>query len=354
MERKVEAIQKPKRPSFFKLIPRLFVKKYRSIFSDKAVLEVFPRKTWTVDIVEEDVNKLYFKNGWRTFVKENSLQYGEFVIFKYEGNSTFKVKMYGFSCCDKAIEMGTHQYQNVNADKENHSERKSNAENGHKQKQEENSDSNCDRNQSEALKGENVSKRHEKEAEEQRKEDSKRGQEAEEKAKGVSNEAEPLKGSGDKRRIDQEAEEDVKDIIEIVSDSDGEIGDVGNRRRTKKKRRTIPSVIKEGSKQFKLKSPAFQVVLPPAYIKRNFLNVPIDFFKEHLQQKEQNVELHSSKGKWIVKLAPYSVRRSKYARLSKGWLNFVRDNKLKVGQTCVFELIRSNRPLFQVHVLENQ
>ena len=51
--------------------------------------------------MEERWNGLFFRSGWQEFVKDNSLELGDFLIFKYVGKSTFNVKIYGRNACEK-------------------------------------------------------------------------------------------------------------------------------------------------------------------------------------------------------------------------------------------------------------
>ncbi|KAJ8530123.1 hypothetical protein K7X08_036958 [Anisodus acutangulus] len=68
-----------------------------------------------------------------------------------------------------------------------------------------------------------------------------------------------------------------------------------------------------------------------------FLNIPADFVREYMPKTSELIELQDSNGnKWNVRC----IRRKSHMFLSKGWLEFVRDNSLVVGDACVFELIK--------------
>jgi len=47
------------------------------------------------------VGRLVFKNGWQQFVKEKNLEEGDFLVFQYDGKSTFKVKIFSKTGCRK-------------------------------------------------------------------------------------------------------------------------------------------------------------------------------------------------------------------------------------------------------------
>ncbi|KAJ0077719.1 hypothetical protein Patl1_36274 [Pistacia atlantica] len=63
-------------------------------------------KVWHMKMEYAD-NRLYFANGWQQFVKDNSLVYGDFLVFQYNGDDGFNVKIWGKSGCEKN-ETGPH------------------------------------------------------------------------------------------------------------------------------------------------------------------------------------------------------------------------------------------------------
>lgn len=44
---------------------------------------------------------LYFESGWRDFVFDHSIQVGEILVFRYEGQSSFSVQLFDQSACEK-------------------------------------------------------------------------------------------------------------------------------------------------------------------------------------------------------------------------------------------------------------
>ncbi|XP_031278124.1 putative B3 domain-containing protein At5g66980 [Pistacia vera] len=46
-------------------------------------------------------NRVYFANGGQQFVKDNSLVFGDFLVFQYNGDNGFNVKIFGKSGCEK-------------------------------------------------------------------------------------------------------------------------------------------------------------------------------------------------------------------------------------------------------------
>ncbi|XP_004309717.1 PREDICTED: B3 domain-containing transcription factor VRN1-like [Fragaria vesca subsp. vesca] len=92
----------------------------------------------------------------------------------------------------------------------------------------------------------------------------------------------------------------------------------------------------------------FKVVIQPSYVQQSYLGLPAKFFKENQIKAAAYVTLRVSNGKtWSVK---FNYEQSK-ATLQRGWLAFVKDNCLKVGDVCVFLLIKDINLLFQVEIL---
>uniref|UniRef100_A0A7C8ZJU3 TF-B3 domain-containing protein n=1 Tax=Opuntia streptacantha TaxID=393608 RepID=A0A7C8ZJU3_OPUST len=59
-------------------------------------------KLWPVQIVENG-DGLYFQGGWSRFVLDNSLQEGEFMVFKYNGHHVFEVLILGINGCEREL-----------------------------------------------------------------------------------------------------------------------------------------------------------------------------------------------------------------------------------------------------------
>ncbi|KAJ0077165.1 hypothetical protein Patl1_35984 [Pistacia atlantica] len=64
-------------------------------------------KVWHMKMEYAADNRVYFANGWQQFVKDNSLVYGDFLVFQYNGDNGFNVKILGKSGCEKN-ETGPH------------------------------------------------------------------------------------------------------------------------------------------------------------------------------------------------------------------------------------------------------
>ncbi|WJX34009.1 hypothetical protein P8452_22162 [Trifolium repens] len=114
---------------------------------------------------------------------------------------------------------------------------------------------------------------------------------------------------------------------------------------------------------FKTCNPSFHVVIRPSYIEgpsNLVLNIPSEFGKRHLldlDNKQGDIHLRLLNGK--VWQAKYRIRmgkrgRERYEIHSSGWKIFAKDNNLKVGDACTFELLpTSSIVTFIVHIFKD-
>lgn len=56
--------------------------------------------TWRVRLVKQD-NGLFFLHGWPTFVGDHHLEYGDLLVFRYEGHLHFSVQVFDEKACEK-------------------------------------------------------------------------------------------------------------------------------------------------------------------------------------------------------------------------------------------------------------
>ncbi|KAM7252473.1 hypothetical protein ACFE04_024356 [Oxalis oulophora] len=115
-------------PSFFKVllydftttlkVPPAFVKNFGAELPEIIILKSFSKKSWGV-LMEKKKEGLFFTKGWSKFVKEHSLEYGNFLIFKFTTNSSFEVVIYGHDNCEKETPIGSQQPDPVSEEKKN-------------------------------------------------------------------------------------------------------------------------------------------------------------------------------------------------------------------------------------------
>lgn len=70
---------------------------------NKATLLSPHGKFWHINLHQEG-SDLYLDGGWSDFAKEHDLSTGDFVVFRYEGNMVFTVKVFDVTCCLKEYE----------------------------------------------------------------------------------------------------------------------------------------------------------------------------------------------------------------------------------------------------------
>ncbi|XP_042507251.1 putative B3 domain-containing protein At5g66980 [Macadamia integrifolia] len=110
-EKKTNLIPPEKNPEFFKIylpdhssqrlkIPPAFLNHFNGLIPNKAILRSRKGRIWHVELEQVDSN-LFFQDGWKGFVKDQSLKLGEFLVFIYDGNSVFDVKIFGINGCEK-------------------------------------------------------------------------------------------------------------------------------------------------------------------------------------------------------------------------------------------------------------
>ncbi|XP_059668765.1 putative B3 domain-containing protein At5g66980 [Cornus florida] len=87
-------------------IPPAFVKEFNGTIPSKSTIMNHGRRQWRVEMSMID-NNLYFQNGWHKFVRDNTLEYEDFLVFCYVGSSMFYVKIFGKSGCLKKVPIPT-------------------------------------------------------------------------------------------------------------------------------------------------------------------------------------------------------------------------------------------------------
>ena len=76
-------------------------------------------------------------------------------------------------------------------------------------------------------------------------------------------------------------------------------------------------------------------------------NLPSGFIKKCKRGTTRTVMLQVANQSWPVKLLVYP--RASY-KLSAGWSAFMKENTLKEGDVCVFELIKRDDVVFKVNI----
>ncbi|KAL3833389.1 hypothetical protein ACJIZ3_008125 [Penstemon smallii] len=90
-------------------LPPAFVRRYSEILpgTGNATLRINSGKTWKVKLEELENAEYWFTRGWNIFVKDVGLEFGEFLVFTYNGTSIFDVSVFGVSGCEREFLAGT-------------------------------------------------------------------------------------------------------------------------------------------------------------------------------------------------------------------------------------------------------
>uniref|UniRef100_A0A7N0T9Z1 TF-B3 domain-containing protein n=1 Tax=Kalanchoe fedtschenkoi TaxID=63787 RepID=A0A7N0T9Z1_KALFE len=119
-------------------------------------------------------------------------------------------------------------------------------------------------------------------------------------------------------------------------------------------------VAREQANKFNSNRPFFGVALSASGFNRGHVNVPASFCKKfpELHSKQLKLRTASSSKVWAVSCKSYLGRRkdrkgsAMQTRVHGAWARFARDNELRVGNVCVFELVdrNSHEVVFKVHI----
>uniref|UniRef100_A0A8I7BFR3 TF-B3 domain-containing protein n=1 Tax=Hordeum vulgare subsp. vulgare TaxID=112509 RepID=A0A8I7BFR3_HORVV len=58
-------------------------------------------KLWDVEVVFDTDESMYLDRGWKQFVRAYDLRHGYFLVFRYDGNATFAVKVFDTTMCPR-------------------------------------------------------------------------------------------------------------------------------------------------------------------------------------------------------------------------------------------------------------
>ncbi|KAF3438872.1 hypothetical protein FNV43_RR17147 [Rhamnella rubrinervis] len=267
------------------LVPEKFVRKFEKSLQSPVILKLPSGLEWKVKLTSCN-GKVWLQKGWPEFADHLSVRRGHLLLFRYEGNSHFHVIIFDTSATE--IDYPTHLHN--------------------------------------------------------------------------SNYIE-IDDDDDDSQLQQpkmdEVEDDI-DSVEILDDHQAPLfAKAENKsplqcpRPQKRMRTTSRSGLKplsaseraralERARSFKSENPFFWVVIEPSYISLANLHVPKKFAERYINKKEVDFALRVLDGRsWFVH---YRMRRRSGTSdspemLKPGWKAFAKDNNLKVGDVCIFELI---------------
>ncbi|KAJ7954454.1 B3 domain-containing protein [Quillaja saponaria] len=107
----------------------------------------------------------------------------------------------------------------------------------------------------------------------------------------------------------------------------------------------------EAARRFSSKNPFFNITMKLYHNIYGGSTIPIDFARRHMKRNNQKVTLNVGSRSWISKVVHYP--KYSYARFTSGWGSFARENNLKDGDACFFELINSDDLMFKVSIFRS-
>ncbi|KAF8019933.1 hypothetical protein BT93_G0579 [Corymbia citriodora subsp. variegata] len=81
-------------------IPKSFLRRYGKDLSNSVLLQVPGGSTWTVGLEKQNDDMVLLWKGWREFTEYYSIGHGHLIVFKYEGNSSFRIIIFDKSASE--------------------------------------------------------------------------------------------------------------------------------------------------------------------------------------------------------------------------------------------------------------
>ncbi|GAB2242686.1 hypothetical protein Droror1_Dr00019461 [Drosera rotundifolia] len=328
-----------RKPHFFKIIvsstqynelrfPRKFARRHGKGLSNQAWLEVPSGAVQEVD-VEKSKDEIWLRRGWDKFMENFSIKLGHFLVFRYDRKSCSYVFIFDKS----ATEI---KYPKIGGEDEADASMEIQEPLGRRLR-----------------------------AKSQTSKSDKAVADVDDMPVGKQS-----KGSTWKmcqvERVDLDMEDDVS--VEILDDSQS----------CSKKKKKVPSAqfvetavagngisrvgapVKEAVvrkvKAFRSKLPSFLIVMRPSYvIKKCGVRIPSSHGRKYLAKKVyKSTALHpvGSNKLWRV---GYAIEgRLLHMKFTWGWNEFARQNHLKIGDVCVFEMMQGGHNRYRVHIFRDE
>ncbi|GMI78518.1 hypothetical protein like AT5G66980 [Hibiscus trionum] len=318
-------MSKPRRPHFLNVfsfsssakslkIPVGFKTNLEGKFSGSVLLEGPSGYSWVVELVQKN-DDLFFDKGWADFVRDHSLECGDFLVFRYDSDLVFDVKVFDQSNCEK--EVGFHCKCSQDSTEFNGIV-------GRKRYREDGGvslDQDC--------------------------EELKRIRESSFESDGDEDHCghELVLATKICQGLTSCDENHDETILRTGKEDDLNLHGTG----------CIQEVIgefeeKKVAQSFNSRFPFFVRIMKRFNVSGSYtLNIPYQFVMEHLPKCKTEIVLRNLKGScWTVNSVPTTRVHTSHT-LCGGWLSFVRGNEIKVGDICIFEFVRKFE--FHVHIL---
>ncbi|MQL76366.1 hypothetical protein Taro_008769, partial [Colocasia esculenta] len=277
-------------------IPPAFIKHIERALEPRKAKILSPLGgTFEVEI-EEDIENLCFGAGWQQFVFAHDLDFGYFLVFRYEGRLVFHVRVFDITGCEK-------EYHAMVGDDENH--RKT---------------AKCTKTSSYIAK-ENIER--------------------------------PITRS----LTDKAAKASMRPPPGVKKCSSKDKAGKGSMRSPLKVKKitSMSRVLANTAAPATMiaacgNAPGFKIVVTPSSLTK-YVHIPLLFWNENkVVRRKMEVVLRDPEGRlWTVGVV-HMPNRTLFRR---GWKAFAESNNLKLGDECIFELLPRGRGklcVFQVHI----
>ncbi|WCJ35345.1 B3 domain-containing protein Os12g0592300 [Euphorbia peplus] len=330
-----------RRPCFFDIfsknltaerlrIPARFSSKHLKVRTSGSVSLIGPSgNIWPVTFVQLDEDN-FLDHGWPIFIKDHFIECGDLLVFRYDGELCFTVQIFDLSGCEK--EAAFHSkcsqdsgqfYRSIDQKRE-------------REEHAESSDISCQclpkkvRRDLSLLHSEDMEKKVDIEGVKTTKGDSM--QEIQQcwslcQYSAMSSESKT-----------QDEKSDLKtaaDTLKRLGKEDVKLPDTGYGPIFSEREKRV-------AQSFTSSLPYFVRIMKRFNISGSYtLNVPYKFSTVHLPSCKTEIILRTIKGTcWSVNSVPTTRVHTSHT-FCGGWMAFVRDNQIKIGDVCIFELARN-------------
>ncbi|KAM3237247.1 B3 domain-containing protein isoform X1 [Capsicum annuum] len=317
-------------------VPSKFTKHIEERASGTAVLVGPSGNSWHVDLIQQD-DGLFFHNGWASFVKDHCIEAGDSLVFRDDGDLHFTVQVFDESSCEKEAaynadcSQGATNLYNLalkKRDRGNSVLLDCIVEGVPKKMRSTQNPSECTSSQD----------THELAF-------SKDGYTPEDAGRDyVASFLDEMENAGD--ALDNTVTIAVPSQAMVVFDnpvmhleSKAEVK-IGSG--TSEEDMWLPAQEAEKvARLFTSSFPSFTKVMKRFNISGSYtLHIPYQFATEYLPNCKVKILLHNLKGKtWTVNSIPTTRVQTSHT-FCGGWLSFVRENNIDLGDICIFELVR--------------
>ncbi|KAF9608845.1 hypothetical protein IFM89_011883 [Coptis chinensis] len=142
-------------------------------------------------------------------------------------------------------------------------------------------------------------------------------------------------------------------LLDVSSNGDDSISKRRSSKRASVTRIPVNTEEKDGviqkASSFKSKFPFFKVSMQPSYMKGRYVPMPVSFYRRYLPEGLDRIRIQASDGrrKWLVQCFP----NCGHMRLNNGVAHFMLECNVKIGDICVFELIKKKDPVLKANIL---